>query len=211
MAALISLIGSSGVGKTTLARALAKSANFTLALEQHAERPFQTLLEMDTRYALANQMDYLLLRAEQEAALRQSGQIAVLDGGLEMDYHIFTRLFAARALLSPAEAELCRRLYDFARARLPAPELFILLEAPPEVIRARLMNRQRINIARPDDIPLIEGFLADWLRGLPPERLLRLDVSTAAPDYADLLPGLLTTIRARLGLNSGNYETEYIP
>ncbi|GAB4485827.1 MAG: hypothetical protein OHK0031_09970 [Anaerolineales bacterium] len=211
MAALISLIGSSGVGKTTLARALAKSANFALALEQHTERPFQTLLEMDTRYALANQMDYLLLRAEQEAALRQSGQIAVLDGGLEMDYHIFTRLFAARALLSPAETELCRRLYDFARARLPAPELFILLEAPPEVIRARLMNRQRINIARPDDIPLIEGFLADWLRGLPPERLLRLDVSTAAPDYADLLPGLLTTIRARLGLNSGNYETEYIP
>ncbi len=211
MSPLISLIGSSGVGKTTLARALAKSGDFALALEEHAERPFQALLAADTRYALANQVDYLLLRAEQEASLRQAGKVAVLDGGLDMDYHVFTRLFAARGLLPPEEAELCRRLYALAREFLPAPELFILLEAPPELIRARLSRRQRINIARPADLPLIEHFLNDWLSGLTPERLLRLDVSSAAPDYAELLPGLLGEIRARLGLDAGSYDSEYIP
>lgn len=49
------------------------------------------------------------------------------------------------------------------------------------------------------------------MSGLTPERLLRLDVSSAAPDYAELLPGLLGEIRARLGLDAGSYDSEYIP
>jgi len=46
---------------------------------------------------------------------------------------------------------------------------------------------------------------------LTPERILRLEVSTAAPDYSDLLPTLLGQIRSRLGLDAGTYDTGYIP
>ena len=50
---LIAIVGASGVGKTSLARALAQTADLSLGLEQHAERPFQSLFKNDRRYALA--------------------------------------------------------------------------------------------------------------------------------------------------------------
>ena len=66
MQKLISIVGASGVGKTTFVNTLAKTGKFATAFEQHAERPFQSLFKQDNKYALANQMDYLLLRAEQD-------------------------------------------------------------------------------------------------------------------------------------------------
>ena len=130
MSKLIAIVGTTGVGKTSLARALASAANLELRLEQHAERPFQILFKTDKRYGLANQIDYLLLRAEQERELRTSGHTGLVDGGLDQDFHGFTRLFHARGYLSAAEFDLCRRFYTFARATLPLPDLIIHLRAP---------------------------------------------------------------------------------
>ena len=67
---LISVVGASGVGKTSLVNALNRTGKFITAYEQHAERPFQGLFKQDARYAFANQVDYQLLRAEQERSLR---------------------------------------------------------------------------------------------------------------------------------------------
>jgi deoxyadenosine/deoxycytidine kinase len=135
---LIAIVGTSGVGKTSLARALAKAADLTLGLEQHAGRPFQSLFKTDKRYGLANQIDYLLLRAEQERELRQGKRPGLLDGGLDQDFHGFTRLFHARGYLTDLEFDLCRRLYEFIRATQPPPDLVIHLHAPAHLIRDRL-------------------------------------------------------------------------
>ena len=62
MSKLIAIVGASGVGKTALVSALAIHDEFEVAYEQHAERPFQSLFKNDARYALANQIDYFLLR-----------------------------------------------------------------------------------------------------------------------------------------------------
>src|SRR6266508_188647 len=118
---LISIVGASGVGKTALVQALSKTGKFTIAYEEHAERPFQALFKNDARYALANQIDYLLLRAEQEKALRASPKIGLIDGGLDLDFHGFTRLFHRRGLLTDPEFDLCRRVYHFIRELLPHP------------------------------------------------------------------------------------------
>ena len=194
MTPLIAIVGTTGVGKTSLARALAEAADFTLGLEQHAERPFQSLFKTDKRYALANQTDYLLLRAEQERELRSGKCPGLLDGGLDQDFHGFTRLFHARGYLTDLEFGLCRRLYELIRASQPAPDLIIHLRAPAPVIRERLSRRERINIASADDVSLIEGYLIDWLRDIPARKILRYDVSQLSPDYREILPEILKSL-----------------
>ena len=180
---LISIVGPSGVGKTTLARALSKSGKFATAFESHADRPFQALFKHERKYALANQVDYFLLRAEQERELRAASKIGLIDGGLDLDLHAFTRLFLSRNLLSDSEYDLCRRLYAFIRATLPRPELIVRLLADEGTVADRLSTRDRINIASAEDTALFNSFLDEWLASIPSDQVLSLDVSHETLDY----------------------------
>src|SRR5688572_952818 len=103
MGQLIAIVGVSGVGKTALVQALARAYPFETRYESHEERPFQSLFKSDTRFGLANQIDYFLLRAEQERELRATNQMGLIDGGLDLDFHGFTRLFHSRGLLTDPE------------------------------------------------------------------------------------------------------------
>lgn len=180
---LITIVGASGVGKTTLARALCEKHDFAIAYEQHSERPFQTLFKQDPKYALANQLDYLLYRAEQEHELRQSAKPALMDGGLDLDFHGFTRLFHARGWLTDEEFNLCRRFYDHTRALLAPPDLIIALSASAQSISERLASRNRINIASGEDAPDLHQFIKNWLASIPKDKILKLDVSNEKTDY----------------------------
>jgi deoxyadenosine/deoxycytidine kinase len=192
---LISIVGASGVGKTALVHALAKNKIFQTAYEQHAERPFQALFKQDKRFALANQVDYLLLRAEQEKDLRRNASyIGLIDGGLDLDFHGFTCLFLRRNLLGQPEFDLCRRLYTHIRATLPQPELIVRLHAEIETVNSRMVSRQRINIASTEDTALFNSFLDEWLAGVPSEYKLELDVSNEALDYQNSTKHILEFI-----------------
>jgi len=195
---LIAIVGPSGVGKTALVTALKDVGDFTVALEQHAERPFQALFTQDARYGLANQVDYFLLRTEQEMGLRAAPLTGLVDGGLDLDYHGFTRLFYSRGLLSEAEFQLCKRLYETFRKVLPLPELIIRLIADQEIVTSRLSTRNRINIASASDFLLFESFLDEWLSTLEPHRIVEVNVSAYDPLYQHILPGLIFQIQERL-------------
>ena len=183
MSKLISVVGASGVGKTTFVRALGQAYPFTTAYEEHAERPFQVLFKQDKKYALANQLDYLLLRAEQEKELRASPKIGLLDGGLDLDFYGFTRLFLYRKLLTQPEYDLCCRLYELIRTHQPGPELIVRLKADEETVADRLSTRDRINIASADDTAQFNSFMDEWLQSLPPQQVLTLNVSHESTSY----------------------------
>jgi deoxyadenosine/deoxycytidine kinase len=200
MGQIVSIIGNTGVGKTTLAHALCSTGRFVAGLEQHGERPFQTLFAGDLqRYGLPNQVDYMLLRAEQEEGLRRAASSGVVDGGLDQDFFVFSRLFHRRGYLSGAELELCERLYRRLRRLQPAPDLFVYLTAPMEVLRARFLTRRRpLEIAQADDVPLIDELLADWLARERPAVLLSVDAAEDHDGFQGRLPSLLADIDRRL-------------
>ncbi len=194
MGKLIVVVGVTGVGKTALVKALIKQGLFSVGLEQHTERPFQQGFKADPHFALPNQLDYMMLRAEQEQLLRQSPYTGLMDGGLEMDFHGFTCLFRSHDWLTEEEFYLCERFYKLIRSFLPTPELVIYLTASPHVISHRLARRKRINIADQGDTLKLSSLLDNWVSSLPPDHLIRLDVSENDYGYKKLLPSLLNRL-----------------
>jgi deoxyadenosine/deoxycytidine kinase len=188
MGKVIVIAGNTGVGKTTLAAALCRAeargdVPLAAGLEQHAERPFQALMAADPpRYALANQVDYLLLRAEQERAIRDGAVTGLIDGGLDLDFHGFTRLFHHKGYLDDAGFALCERLYRALRALLGPPDLILYLTAPLPVIEARYARRGRaLEIARLEDVARMEALVAEWIAGVGDAPVVHVDA--AADDF----------------------------
>jgi deoxyadenosine/deoxycytidine kinase len=196
MGKLISVVGNSGSGKTTLTCLLASQRRFVTALEQHEERPFQRLFSQDLRrYGLANQVDYLLYRAEQELAIRRSGSTGVQDGGLDVDFNVFTRHFFQKGYLSASEYDLCCRMYALLRQFLPPPDLIIRLAAPLEVIARRYLRRGRkLEIAQAADLGELEALLEGWISSIRTIPVVEVDASIDDPSYAHAFPQLMLRI-----------------
>ncbi len=192
MGKLVTIIGNSGAGKTTLTRLLHETwgHRYMPFLEQHTERPFQQNFQDDlTKNSLANQIDYMLYRAEQERAIRQSETIGVQDGGLDQDFHVFTRLFYAKGYLKQPEFELCRRFYSMLRQMLPYPDVVVLLKAPVEILLKRRSQRARkLDVAQQDDLIIMEGLIQDWMLIQPfTNSFVSIDVSQDDPGLSNSL------------------------
>jgi deoxyadenosine/deoxycytidine kinase len=203
MGNLVVVVGNTGVGKTTLVNLLSEKAGLIAGLEGHTERPFQTLFKRDHEYAFANQVDYLMLRSEQEKAIRSGDCNGIMDGGLEMDYLVFSRLFHHKGWLNDSQYALLGRIYTTLRSFLPPPEMIIFMYANPEIITKRYRRRGRhLEIATVADIQMLEGFLENWLDTVSPDRVISFDASADDPFYHTVLPALLEKISTGIGISS---------
>ena len=131
--------GPIGVGKTSLARRLSVSLSAQAVLEQAAQNPFLERFYRNPRAgALPAQLHFLLLRAQQLAALKQADLFApvrVADYLLEKD-----RLFA-RVTLDDAEFALYEQLFARLDIQAPKPDLVVYLQAPVDVLLERIARR----------------------------------------------------------------------
>ena len=133
--------GPIGVGKTTLARKLAKTFNTDLMLELPAENPFLTRFYADPKsVALPTQLFFLFQRAKQIEALRQTDMfkpVQVADFLIEKD-----KLFAS-VILDDDELALYQQVYERLTLNIPAPDLVIYLQAPVDTLMQRIVDRGR--------------------------------------------------------------------
>ncbi|HUH38918.1 MAG TPA: deoxynucleoside kinase [Spongiibacteraceae bacterium] len=135
----IAVEGPIGVGKTTLARRLADTFNYQTLLEQPEQNPFLERFYRNPRQtALATQLYFLFQRAQQLEQLRQTDLFSppqVSDFLIEKD-----RLFA-RLNLDEHEYALYDKVYEQMAFEAPAPDLVIYLQAPADVLLARIQQR----------------------------------------------------------------------
>ena len=135
----IAVEGPIGVGKTTLANKLASNLNYDILLEMPIENPFlENSYRNPNQSALAAQLFFLFQRVQQLEELKQKSifePVRIADFILEKD-----RLFA-EANLNNEEMRLYDKVYEHITIDAPVPDLVIYLQAPVEVLMARIERR----------------------------------------------------------------------
>ena len=131
--------GPIGVGKTSLARRLAKSFEADLVLEQADENPFLERFYRNPKAgALPAQLFFLFQRARQLEDLLQQDMFAATRVG---DYLLDKDRLFARLTLDAEEYGLYEQVYSKLAISTPTPDLVIYLQAPVDVLMERIARR----------------------------------------------------------------------
>ena len=131
--------GPIGVGKTTLAKRLAKSLGSNMLLEAAEENPFlEKFYENPRNAALPTQLYFLMQRTRQLKKLKQDDMfnpVRVADFLIQKD-----RLFA-EVTLDSDELDLYEQVYSNLTFDIRRPDLVVYLQAPVEVLLERINRR----------------------------------------------------------------------
>ncbi len=131
--------GPIGVGKTTLAKRLAKSLGSNILLEAAEENPFlEKFYENPRNAALPTQLYFLMQRTRQLKQLKQDdlfNPVRVADFLIQKD-----RLFA-EVTLDSDELDLYEQVYSNLTLDIRRPDLVVYLQAPVEVLLERINRR----------------------------------------------------------------------
>lgn len=194
----IAVEGPIGVGKTSLAKRLAKSFNYEILLEKSEDNPFLERFYRDPRQmALATQLFFLFQRAQQIQDLRQDDMfepVRVADFLMEKD-----RLFA-RQNLDTDEFKLYQNVYEHMTIDAPQPDLVIYLQAPVEVLIERIQKRgiQSEQLIEKRYLENLSNAYTEFFHYYDDSTLLvvnsaEIDLVNNDEDYDQLLDYILTT------------------
>lgn len=135
----ITIEGPIGVGKSSLARKLAKSFNSDLLLEKPSENPFLARFYSAPRqHALPTQLFFLFQRVKQ---LQKTQQDDLFLGGRVADFMLEKDPLFAQVTLDDDEYRLYKQVYANLNVEIPKPDLVIYLQAPVSVLLERIENR----------------------------------------------------------------------
>jgi deoxyadenosine/deoxycytidine kinase len=133
--------GPIGVGKTSLARLLARELNARLVLEEVDDNPFIVRFYEDPeKYALPVQLYFLLTRYNQQ---RKLGQQDLFSQATVADYLFAKDRIFAGLNLAPDEMTLYENVYRLLDAQMAKPDLVVYITARVEVLADRLRKRNR--------------------------------------------------------------------
>jgi deoxyguanosine kinase len=193
--------GPIGVGKTSLARLLAKEFNARCILEKSEENPFLPYFYQDRKkYAFQTQIFFLLNRFHQQKEIAQLdlfNQITLCDYLFSKD-----RIFASLNL-DNHELALYEQIFHLLNGQIPSPDLVIFLQARPEVLLHRVKSR---------NIPYEKELDLEYLKALTEaynyyffhyDRTPLLVVNTSEIDFVNRKEDLAQLIREIKGMKKG--------
>lgn len=131
--------GPIGVGKTSLARRLAKQFAAELVLEHVEENPFLDQFYLSGgKVALPAQLFFLFQRTRQLELLNQADMFSPIRIA---DFHVAKDRLFANLNLNPDELELYNQVYDKLDVDIPQPDLVIYLQASVDALISRIAQR----------------------------------------------------------------------
>ncbi len=137
----IAVEGPIGVGKTSLAQALAARLNARLVLEDTSGNPFLARFYEDPdKYAFPLQLYFLLTRYHQQ---RELAQQELFSEATVADYLFAKDRIFASLNLAPDELALYEQVYRLLGATMRKPDLVVHIRAGTAVLAARLRKRNR--------------------------------------------------------------------
>ena len=198
--------GPIGVGKTTLAAKLASTLSAERILERADENPFLERFYRNPRAgALPAQLYFLFQRAQQLASLKQHDLFAPLRVA---DYLIDKDRLFARTTLDEEEYRLYEQVYAKLAIEAPKPDLVIYLQAPVDVLLARIARRgiQHEQFIDRGYLERLNDAYARFFHEYDAGPLLIVNAATIDPvnteeDFEELLTAIRRLRRGRLYYN----------
>ncbi|WP_391118782.1 deoxynucleoside kinase [Psychrobacillus sp. L3] len=138
----ITVEGPIGVGKTSLAKAIAATYQFELLKEIVDENPFLDKFYDDiAEWSFQTEMFFLCNRFKQLSDIQKN--YLSKAKAVTADYHIFKNLIFAKRSLNKAEYKKYEAIYKILTNDMPVPNMVIYLDASLDVLINRIDIRGR--------------------------------------------------------------------
>lgn len=138
----IAVEGPIGVGKTTLAKAIAEHYQYPLLKEIVEENPFLGKFYEDiSEWSFQTEMFFLCNRYKQLGDTNKN--YLTKNSPVISDYHILKNLIFAERSLNPIEYEKYLKIFDILTVDMPKPNMIIYLHASLDTLVERIKLRGR--------------------------------------------------------------------
>lgn len=184
----IALEGATGVGKTTLVRRLCRLLGAQPFYDPYEDNPFLSRLytanaQEEEALAVLTELGFLALRVVQ---LRKIRAYLATGGTVLTDWSMIKQLIFATTTLDQADCHRVIRTCEIWSDGLPEPDLVIHMQANPETLLSRVLNRGRAMELRltVDDLAVLsstyDAILSTSGLPVPPLDFTQFDISSHA-------------------------------
>lgn len=179
----IGIMGAIGSGKSTLSRELAARVGITAVEEDYPENPYLPLFYKDQkRFSFKSQTWFLVQKMRQLASLGPGS--GVIDPDDEMD-KCFAEAQYRMGYMTNNEWELYQAQRRSLREvwTIPPTDMFVLVDAPLEVLKTRIRERKRpyelLMLAQfPEYLTVLQETLNEWVEERKRQKLVvRIDTA----------------------------------